>query len=53
MRGELTEVLSLRLSKEDKKLLERVAAKMPAATRLAVARVAMKLGLEQLDKRGR
>ena len=49
--AELTEIISLRLSKADKKLLVRVAAKQPAATRLAVARLAMRLGLEQLDKR--
>jgi hypothetical protein len=48
--GDLTEVISLRLTKEDRQLLERVAAKNPAATMLAVARYAMRLGLQQLEK---
>jgi hypothetical protein len=47
---ELTEVISLRLSKTDKRLLERVAAKIPAARTLAVARMAMLRGLTQLDE---
>jgi hypothetical protein len=49
----LTEVVSIRLTPEDKKFLAKVAAKMSPATMLAVARLALRLGLKQLDKEHR
>jgi hypothetical protein len=44
--GELTEVVSMRLSPEDRQLLDSVAALVPVVPRLTLARVALRLGLE-------
>jgi hypothetical protein len=46
----LTSVISMRLSPSDDELLDSTAALIPAVPRLTLARVAMKLGLEQIRK---
>lgn len=48
--GELTEVISMRLSPEDRQLLATVAALVPVVPRLTLARVALRLGLEAIRK---
>ena len=51
MAEELVEVVSVRMSKDDKALLVKVVGQMPAATRGTVARMALRMGLEALDKK--
>jgi hypothetical protein len=46
----LTEVVSLRLSDEDRRRLDAVAAKVPIVPRLTIARVALRMGLEEIGK---
>ena len=53
MAEELVEVVSVRLSKDDKALLVKIVGQMPAATRGTVARMALRMGLEALDKKDR
>lgn len=48
--GELTEVISMRLSPEDRQLLDDVGALIPIVPRLTLARVALRLGLEVIRK---
>lgn len=48
--GELTDVISMRLSAEDRQLLDVVAALVPVVPRLTLARVALRLGLEIVRK---
>jgi hypothetical protein len=46
--GELTDMISMRLSPEDGQLLDSVAALVPVVPRLTLARVALRIGLEQI-----
>lgn len=46
---ELTEAISLRLSKDDMELLKELAARMPIK-KLTIARAAMRLGLAEIAK---
>lgn len=46
---QLTEVISMRLSPEDKAKLDELAERMPIK-RLTIARVAMRIGLEAIAK---
>jgi hypothetical protein len=46
--SELTGMISMRLTAEDEQFLDSVAALVPVAPRLALARVALRLGLEQI-----
>jgi hypothetical protein len=43
--SELTEVVSMRLSLDDKRLLDAVAAQVPVVPALTLARIAMRIGL--------
>lgn len=47
-KSELTDMISMRLSPDDSELLGSVAALVPVVPRLTLARVAMRLGLEQI-----
>lgn len=49
-REELTEVISMRLSRKDRQLLDDVGALIPIVPRLTLARVALRLGLEAIRK---
>jgi hypothetical protein len=49
-RGELVKVVSMRLSADDDKLLRSVAAQVPVIPPLTLARVAMRIGLEIIQK---
>lgn len=49
-RGDLTDVISMRLSSEDRQLLENVSALVPVVPRLTLARLALRLGLEVIRK---
>lgn len=44
----LTRVVSMRLSEEDKRLLDSVAAQIPIVPPLTLARAAMRIGLETI-----
>jgi hypothetical protein len=44
--GELTDVISMRLSPDDRQLLDSVSALVPVIPRLTLARLALRLGLE-------
>jgi hypothetical protein len=44
--GELTDVISMRLSPDDRALLDSVSALVPVIPRLTLARLALRLGLE-------
>jgi len=46
--GELTDVISMRLSQEDRELLDRVASSVPAVPRLTLARIALRIGLDAI-----
>ena len=46
---QLTKVISMRISESDDALLTRVSSKIRVAKRLAVAREAMRRGLEAMD----
>jgi hypothetical protein len=46
-------MMTLRLSDELRKMLVRVSAKLPATTPHAVARLALRCGLEDLDRKYR
>lgn len=46
--SELTGMISMRLTSEDEQLLDLVAALVSVAPRLALARVALRIGLEQI-----
>lgn len=50
MLKKLTDMISMRLYPEDSQLLNSVAALVPVVPRLTLARVAMRLGLEQIRK---
>ena len=47
---ELTEVMSMRLSVDDRKLLETVSAMVPVLPTLTLARVALRIGLETIRR---
>lgn len=49
-KSELSDMISMRLTPEDSRALDSVAALVPVIPRLALARVAMRLGLEQIQK---
>jgi hypothetical protein len=44
----LTEIISMRLSEEDKRMLDQVAAMAPLVPRLTLARFAMRIGLKKI-----
>ena len=44
--GELTGIISMRLSPEDGRLLDSVSALVPVVPRLTLARIALRIGLE-------
>ena len=46
--AELTDVISMRLAPEDRNLLDSVAKLIPVIPRLTLARIAMRLGLEEI-----
>jgi hypothetical protein len=46
--GELTNIMSMRLSPEDGELLDAVAALVPVVPRLTLARIALRIGLEAI-----
>jgi hypothetical protein len=46
--AELTDVISMRLAPEDRHLLDVVSKAIPAIPRLTLARIAMRLGLEEI-----
>ena len=46
--SKLTEMISMRLSPEDGQLLDSVAAIVPVVPRLALARLAMRIGLKHI-----
>ena len=48
-RDELTKVMSMRISANDRDLLERVGTMIASVPKLTLARVAMRLGLEALE----
>lgn len=48
--GELTEVISMRLSPEDRQLLDAVGALVQVVPRLTLARIALRIGLEAIRK---
>jgi hypothetical protein len=48
--SELTDVISMRLSPDDRHLLDSVAALVPVVPRLTLARVALRLGLEVIRR---
>jgi hypothetical protein len=48
--GELTNIMSMRLSPEDGELLDAVAALVPVVPRLTLARIALRIGLEVIRK---
>lgn len=47
---ELSEVLSIRVSAADRILLEKVGALLPMLKPMAIARAALRLGLEELER---
>ena len=49
-RGELSKIISMRLSVEDKKLLDAVSNLVPAIPRLTLARLALRIGLDVVRK---
>ena len=49
----LTEMIAVRVTAEDKAYLKKVAAKMPGATPHSIARIALRKGLEQMEKEAR
>jgi len=51
MRETLNEQLTIRLSSRDLARLEAVAKRFPMATRNAVARTALQVGMEELEKK--
>lgn len=46
--GELTDIISMRLSQEDLRLLDSVSALVPVVPRLTLARIALRIGLEAI-----
>jgi hypothetical protein len=46
--GELTDVISMRLSADDRQLLDAVSALVPVIPRLTLARLALRIGLEAI-----
>ena len=46
--GDLTDVISMRLSPEDGRLLDSIAALVPVVPRLTLARIALRIGLEAI-----
>lgn len=49
-RGELTVVMSMRMSEDDDRLLKSVAAQVQIVPKLVLARIAMRLGLLLMQK---
>lgn len=47
--AELTEELTLRISKEDREALDALAARLPLKTR-QIARIALRIGLAEIEK---
>ncbi|HEX2870015.1 MAG TPA: hypothetical protein VHP33_02140 [Polyangiaceae bacterium] len=48
--GELTDMISMRLSPEDRQLLETVGGLVPVVPKLTLARIALRIGLEVIRK---
>lgn len=48
--SELTDVISMRLSHDDRRLLDGVSALVPVVPRLTLARIAMRIGLEVIKE---
>lgn len=46
--SELTDVISMRLSPDDRKLLDHVSSMVPVIPRLTLARIALRIGLETI-----
>lgn len=46
--GELTDVISMRLSSDDRQLLDSVSSLVPVIPRLTLARLALRIGLEAI-----
>jgi len=46
--GDLTDIISMRLSPEDGRLLDSIAALVPVVPRLTLARIALRIGLEAI-----
>ena len=46
----LEEIISMRLTTDDKRLLKKVAERIPMMPRLTIARAALRLGLAALDE---
>ncbi len=47
---ELTDVVSIRISAPDRRLLEQVSKEVPAIPKLTLARLAMRIGLELIRR---
>jgi hypothetical protein len=48
--GELTDIISMRLSPDDRQLLETVAGLVPVVPKLTLARLALRIGLETIRR---
>jgi hypothetical protein len=48
--GELTDIISMRLSPEDRQLLETVSGMVPVVPKLTLARVALRIGLDVIRR---